>query len=151
MAIYTWRGAEYFVTKDWLVGDLHIPMNVITDAITHSVSDDGFDAYQIETYIRDSMTLFKPTDTEATRLPSAEEISSENTEGGRPLELVIGGETYSFNTGLYGTLGDLAAWISETLNQAKERVIAAHIAQLEIDLKRVGFQNGITLEIKMSK
>ena len=99
MAIYTWRGEEYFVTKDWLVGDLCIPMNVITDAITHTV-DDSFDAYQIEAYIRDSMTLFRPTDTAATGLPSAEDISLENTEGGRPLGLVIGGETYRFNTDL---------------------------------------------------
>ena len=149
MAIYTWRGKEYFVTKDWLVGDLHIPMNVITDAITHT-ADDGFDAYQIEAYIRDSMTLFRPTNTQATGVPSAEDISLENTEGGRPLELVIDGEMYSFNMDLYGTLSDLAAWISETLNQAKERATAAHIAQLEVDLKNLGFlQNNLTLKIKI--
>ena len=148
MAIYTWRGKEYFVTKDWLVGDLHIPLNVITDAITHT-ADDGFDAYQIETYIRDSMTLFRPTNTEAAAIPSAEDISLENAEGGRPLQLVIDGEMYSFNTDLYGTLGDLAAWISETLNEVKERVTAAHIAHLEADLEKAGFLQNITFKIKM--
>lgn len=149
MAIYTWRGEEYLVTKDWLVGDLHIPMNVITDAITYT-ADDGFDAYQIEAYIRDSMTVFRPTNTEAAGVPSVEDISLENTEGGRPLELVIGGEMYSFNVDRYGTLSDLAVWISETLNQAKERVTSAHIAQLEADLEDLGFlQNNLTLKIKM--
>ena len=149
MAIYTWRGEEYFVTKDWLVGDLRIPMNVITDAITHAV-DDGFDASQIEAYIRDSMTLFRPADTEATRLPSAEDITLENAEGGRPLALVIGDETYRFNTGLFGTLSDLAAWISDTLNQAKERAIATHIAQLKADLEDMGFsENNLTVKIEM--
>ena len=150
MAIYTWRGEEYFVTKDWLVGDLRIPMNVITDAITHSVSDDDFEAHQIEAYIRDKMILFRPTNTETAAVPSAEDISLENTEGGRPLELVIGGEMYSFNGDPYGTLSDLAAWISETLNQAKERVIAAHIAQLEAGLENLGFlQNNLTVKIKV--
>lgn len=150
MAIYTWRGEEYFVTKDWLVGDLYIPMNVITDAITRSVSDDGFQAHQIEAYIRDAMTLFKPTNTEATAVPSAEDISLRNTEEARPLELVIGDEMYSFNVDPYGTLSDLAAWIVETLNQAKERVVAAHIAQLETDLEDLGFlQNNLTVKIKI--
>ena len=150
MAIYTWRGEEYFVTKDWLVGDLHIPMNVIADAITHTVSDDDFQAHQIEAYIRDAMTLFKPTDTEAPAVPSAEDISLQNTEGGRPLELVIGDEMYSFNVDQYGTLSDLATWISETLNQAKERVIAAHIAQLEADLENLGgLQNNLRIKIKI--
>ena len=150
MAIYTWRGEEYFVTKDWLVGDLYIPMNVITDAITYSVSDDDFQAHQIEAYIRDAMTLFRPTNTEAAAVPSAEDISLENTEGAQPLELVIGGEMYSFNADPYGTLSDLAAWISETLNQVKERVITAHIAQLEADLENLGFlQNNLTVKIKI--
>ena len=150
MAIYTWRGEEYFVTKDWLVGDLYIPMNVITDAITHTVSDDNFQAHQIEAYIRDAMTLFKPTNTEAAAVPSAEDISLRNTEEARPLELVIGSEMYSFNVDPYGTLSDLAAWIAETLNQAKERVIAAHIAQLEADFEDLGFlQNNLTVKIKL--
>ena len=150
MAIYTWRGEEYFVTKDWLVGDLYIPMNVIIDAINHSVSDDDFEAHQIEAYIRDAMTLFKPTHTEAAAVPPPGDISLQNTEAGRPLELVIGGEMYSFNVDPYGTLSDLAAWIAETLNQAKERVIAAHIAQLEADLENLGFlQNNLTVKIKI--
>ena len=150
MAIYRWRGEAYFVTKDWLVGDLHIPINIITDAITHTVSDNDFEAHQIETYIRDKMTLFRPTHTEAAAVPSAEDISLEDTEGGRPLELVIAGEMYSFNGDPYGTLSDLAAWISETLNQAKERVIAAHIAQLEAGLEDLGFlQNNLTVKIKV--
>lgn len=149
MAIYTWRGEQYFVTKDWLVGDLYIPMNVITDAITHTVSDDDFEAHQIEAYIRDAMTLFKPTNTEAA-VPSAEDISLQNTEEGRPLELVIAGEMYSFDVDPYGTLSDLAAWIAETLNEAKERVIAAHIAQLEVDLENLGFlRNNLTVKIKI--
>jgi len=150
MAIYTWRGEQYFVTKDWLVGDLYIPMNVITDAITRTVSDDDFEAHQIEAYIRDAMTLFKPTNAEAAAVPSAEDISLQNTEAGRPLELVIAGEMYSFNVDQYGTLSDLAAWIAETLNQAKERVIATHIAQLEADLENLGFlQNNLTVKIKI--
>ena len=84
MAIYIRRGEAYFVTKDWLVGDLHIPINIITDAITHTVSDNDFEAHQIEAYIRDKMTLFRPTHTEAAAVPSAEDISLEDTEGGRP-------------------------------------------------------------------
>ncbi|MYB96151.1 hypothetical protein F4054_17510 [Candidatus Poribacteria bacterium] len=150
MAIYTWRGEQYFVTKDWLVGDLYIPMNVITEAITHTISDDDFEAHQIEAYIRDAMTLFKPTDTEAAAVPSPEDISLQNTEAGRPLELVIGDQMYSFNVDPYGTLGDLAAWISETLNQAKEQVITAHIVQLEADLENLGFlHNNLTVKIKL--
>ena len=147
MAIYTRRGKEYLVTKDWLLGDLHIPMHVIRDAITHTVADgDFFDAYQIEAYIRDAMTLFKPTNTETTPVPSAEGTSLDDADGGRPLTLVIGGEVYSFNVHQYGTLSELAAWISETLNQAKEQVTEAYIAELE-DLG--SGQSNVTLKIKI--
>ena len=143
MTTYTRNGKDYLVTKDWLVGELHIPMNVITDAIEHA-ADDGFEAPQIETYIRDSMTLFKATDAEPTGVPSPEEISSENTEDAGPLVLVIDGVMHSFTIGPYGTLSDLAGWISETLNQAKEQVIKDYIAELEADLPK-----NITVKIEM--
>ncbi len=45
MTTYTRNGKDYLVTRDWLVGELHIPMNVITDAIEHA-ADDGFEAPQ---------------------------------------------------------------------------------------------------------
>ena len=135
MTTYTRNGKEYLVTRDWLLGELHIPMNVITDAIEHT-ADDGFEAPQIETYIRDSMTLFKSTDAEATDVPSTEDTPSENTEDAGPLVLVIDGEMHSFTITPYSTLSDLAVWISETLNQAKEQVIKDYISKLEADLPK---------------
>ena len=147
MAIYTWRGTEYLVTRDWLVGNLHIPMNIVTDAIVRA-ADDSLDANQIETYIRDSMTVFRATDAEAIDIPSAEEISLESVESIGPLEIVINGETYRFNTAQYETLSDLAAWIAETLNQAVARLTADYISRLEADLEKTGLKN-ITLKIKM--
>ena len=147
MAIYTWRGTEYLVTRDWLVGDLHIPMNIVTDAIVRA-ADDGLDANQIEAHIRDSMTVFRSADAEAISIPSAEDISLEGVESSGPLEIVINGETYGFNTAQYQTLTDLAAWIAETLNQAVERVTADYISRLKADLENTGLNN-ITLKIKM--
>ena len=143
MTTYTRNGKAYIVTTDWLLGELHIPMNIITDAVTHA-ADNGFDANQIETHIRDSMTLFKSTDAEETRVPSPEDISSENTEDGGPLELVINGEMYSFNIDQYGTLIDLVIWLSETLNQVKEQITKDYMAKLAADLPK-----NITLNIKM--
>ncbi len=143
MTTYTRNGKDYLVTRDWLVGELHIPMNVITDAIEHA-ADDGFEVPQIETYIRDSMTRFKSTDAERTGAPSAEEISSENTEDAGPLVLVIDGVMHSFTVSPYTTLSDLAGWISETLNQAKEQVIKDYIAELEADLPK-----NITVKIEI--
>lgn len=143
MTTYTRNGKAYLVTTDWLLGELHIPTDIITDAVVHT-ADDGFDANQIETYIRDSMTLFKSTDAEETGVPSQGESSLENTQGGGPLELAINGEVYSFNIDQYGTLRDLAVWISETLNQVKEQITKDYIAKLEADLPK-----NITLNIKM--
>ena len=143
MTTYTRNGKEYLVTTDWLLGELHIPMDTISEAVVRA-ADDGFDADQIETYIRDSMTLFKSTDAEATGVPSPKNISLENTEGGEPLELTINGEVYSFNIDRYGTLKDLAVWLSETLNQVKEQITKDYIAKLEADLPK-----NITLNIKM--
>lgn len=152
MRTYTRNGKDYLVTRDWLVGELHIPMSVITDAITHAGdnSDDDFDAYQIEAYIRDSMTLFKSTDAEVIDVPSAEDILEENIKEGGPLELVINDEMYSFKITQYSTLTDLAVWISETLNQAMKRVVEANVAALEKELENLGFsRDGLKLTIKM--
>ena len=84
MRTYTRNGKEYLVTRDWLLGELHIPMNIITDAVNHT-ADNGFDANQIETYIRDSMTLFKPTDADATDVfHPPEDIPLEDIKDGGP-------------------------------------------------------------------
>ncbi len=141
MRTYTRNGKEYLVTRDWLVGELHIPMNIITEAIVRA-ADDGYNAYQVETYIRDSMTLFKSTDTETTS--PAEDNPPQNIEDSGPLELVINGEVYSFNIDRYETLNDLATWISETLNQVKEQITEDYIAKLEADLSK-----NITVNIKI--
>ena len=68
MAIYTWRGTEYLVTRDWTGNNLHIPMNIVTDAIVRA-ADEGFDAHEIEASIRDAVTLFGATNAEATGIP----------------------------------------------------------------------------------
>lgn len=149
MRTYTSNGKAYLVTRDWLVGELHIPMDTITEAAVRA-AEEGYDAYQVETYIRDAMTLFKSTDAEATAVTSAENIPSENIEDGGPLELVINGEAYSFNIDRSETLNDLAVWISETLNQVKEQVTDDYIAKLEADLEKTGFLGkNITVTIKM--
>ena len=149
MRTYTSNGKAYLVTRDWLGDELHIPMNIITEAVVRA-ADEGFDAYRVETYIRDAMTLFKPTDTEATGVTPDEDTSPQNIEDGGPLELVINGEVYSFNIDRYETLNDLATWISETLNQVKEQIIEDHIAKLEADLEKTGFSGkNITFHIKM--
>lgn len=148
MAIDTQHGEEYLVMRDSLLGDLHIPMNIITDAITHT-ADNDFDAHQIEAYIRNAMAVLESTNADATVFPSAEEVSLENPKGDRSLVFNIAGETYRVDTEQFETLGDLAIWISETLNRAKERAIAAYIARLEADLGKAGFlQNNITLKIE---
>ncbi|RKU20374.1 hypothetical protein C6503_06170 [Candidatus Poribacteria bacterium] len=147
MAIYTWRGTEYLVTRDWMGTDLHIPMNIVTDAIVRA-ADEGSDAYQIEAYIRDAVTLFGETNAEAIGIPSPEAFSLENADSSGPLEIVINGETYRFNAAQYETLSDLAVWIVETLNQAVERLTADYIARLEADLEKTGLNN-ITLKIKI--
>ena len=146
MAIYKWRGEEYLVMNDQLAGDLHIPMDIVTEAITRT-ADDGFDADQIEAYIRDSMAVLVSANAEAAVVPSSEEISLENAEVDRSLALLIDGETYRVNTDRFGTLKDLAVWISETLNQAMERAVAPYIAQQAADLENLGYN--ITLKIKM--
>ena len=143
MRTYTRNGKEYLVTRDWLVGELHIPMNIITEAIVRA-ADDGYNAYQVETYIRDSMTLFKSTDTETTSVTPAEDNPLQNIEDGGPLELVINGEVYSFNIDRYETLSHLATWISETLNRVKEQITEDYIAKLEADLSK-----NITVNIKI--
>ena len=149
MTTYTRNGKEYLVTRDWLFGELHIPMNIITEAIVRA-ADDGFNADQIETYIRDAMTLFKSTDTEVTSVTPAEDIPLQNIKDGGPLELVINEKAYSFNIDRYGTLNDLAVWISETLNQVKEQITEDYIAKLEADLEKTGFLGkNITVTIKM--
>ena len=56
MTIYTRNGEEYLVTKDWLGRDLHIPMNIVADAIVRA-ADDGSDADQIEAYILNTMLV----------------------------------------------------------------------------------------------
>lgn len=146
MAIYKWRGEEYLVMNDQLAGDLHIPMDIVTEAITHT-ADDGFDADQIEAYIRDSMAVLVSANVEAAVVPSSEEISLEDAEVDRSLALLIDGETYRVDTDRFGTLKDLAVWISETLNQAMERAVAPYIAQQAADLENLGYN--ITLKIKM--
>lgn len=146
MAIYKWRGEEYLVMNDQLAGDLHIPMDIVTEAITRT-ADDGFDADQIEAYIRDSMTVLVSANVEAAVVPSSEEISLEDAEVDRSLALLIDGETYRVDTDRFGTLKDLAVWISETLNQAMERAVAPYIAQQAADLENLGYN--ITLKIKM--
>ena len=149
MAIDTQREEEYLVMKDSLLGDLHIPMNIITDAITHT-ADADFDAGQIEAHIRNSMAALGSPNAEAAGTPSSEEISLENVEADRALELVIDGEMYRVDTDQFETLRDLAIWMSETLNQAKERAIAPYIAQFKADLEKLGFsQDYIELKIKM--
>ena len=146
MAIYKWRGEEYLVMNDQLAGDLHIPMDIVTEAITRT-ADDGFDADQIEAYIRDSMAVLVSANVEAAVVPSSEEISLEDAEVDRSLALLIDGETYRVDTDRFGTLKDLAVWISETLNQAMERAVAPYIAQQAADLENLGYN--ITLKIKM--
>ncbi|MCY3741675.1 MAG: hypothetical protein OXH00_11700 [Candidatus Poribacteria bacterium] len=148
MLIYTWRGEEYLVTQDWLVGDLHMPMNTVTEAIVRAANN-SWDAHQIEAYIREAVAGLGLTHAEAAVVPPAEEISLENAESGEPLELVINGETYHFKTDQYETLKDFAVWIAETLNQAVERVTAAYVTQLETHLENAGFSKGdITLKIE---
>ena len=146
MAIYKWRGEEYLVMNDQLAGDLHIPMDIVTEAITRT-ADDGFDADQIEAYIRDSMAVLVSANVEAAVVPSSEEISLEDAEVDRSLALLIDGETYRVDTDRFGTLKDLAVWISETLSQAMERAVAPYIAQQAADLENLGYN--ITLKIKM--
>ena len=149
MAIDTQRKEAYLVMKDSRLGDLHIPMNIITDAITDT-ADADFDAGQIEAHIRNSMAGLGSPNAETAVAPSSEEISLENVEADRSLGLVIDGEMYRVDTDQFKTLRDLAIWMSETLNQAKERAIAAYTAKLEADLEKAGFlQNNITLKIKM--
>ena len=147
MAIYTRNGEEYLVTKDWLGRDLHIPMNIVADAIVRA-ADEGSDANQIEAYIQDTMLMRGLTNAEGAALPSAEEIALENVESGDPLTLVINDETYYFITAPLKTLTDLAVWISESLNQAMERVTAPYVTQLKKDLEKAGFSQGdITLTV----
>lgn len=149
MTIYTRHGEEYLVTKDWLGRNLHIPMNIVADAIVRA-ADDGSDANQVEAYILNTMLVRGLTNAEGEAVPSAEEIAIENVESSEPLTLVINDETYYFNTGPLRTLTDLAVWISETLNQTLEHITETHIAQLEADLEKAGFPQGnITLKIKM--
>ena len=143
MRTYTSNGKAYLVTRDWLTGELHIPINIITETIVRA-ADNGYDTYQIEADIRDSMILFKSTDAEATGVTPTEDIPLQNIEDGGPLELVINGELYSFNIDRYETLNDLAAWISETLNQVTEQVTEDYIAKLEADLPK-----NITVNIKV--
>ena len=149
MTIYTRNGEEYLVTKDWLGRDLHIPMNIVADAVVRA-ADDGLDANQVEAYIQDTLLVRGLTNAEGEVVPSAEEIAIETVESSEPLTLVINDETYYFNTGTLGTLTDLAVWISETLNQTVEHMTETYIAQLEADLEKAGsLQGNITLKIKM--
>lgn len=143
MRTYTSNGKAYLVTRDWLLGELHIPMNIISEAVVRA-TDEGYDADQVETYIRDSVTLFKSTDAKATSATPAEDIPLENIKDGGPVELVINGEVYSFNIDRYETLNDLAVWISETLNQVKEQITENYIEKLEADLPK-----NITVKIEM--
>ena len=143
MRTYTSNGKAYLVTRDWLLGELHIPMNIISEAVVRA-TDEGYDADQVETYIRDSVTLFKSTDAKATGATPAEDIPLENIKDGGPVELVINGEVYSFNIDRYETLNDLAVWISETLNQVKEQITENYIEKLEADLPK-----NITVKIEM--
>ena len=103
MTIYTRNGEEYLVTKDWLGRDLHIPMNIVADAIVRA-ADDGSDADQIEAYILNTMLVRGLTNTEGEAVPSAEDIGLENAESSEPLTLVINDETYYFNTKVWTIL-----------------------------------------------
>ena len=146
---YRQHGEEYLVTKDGSAGDLYIPMRIINEAITHT-ADADFDAGQIEAYIRNSMAVLGSPNAEIAVAPSSEEISLENVEADRSLELVIDGEMYRVDTDQFETLRDLAIWMSETLNQAKERAIAPYIARFKADLEKLGSsQDSIELKIKM--
>ena len=93
------------------------------------------------------MTVLVSANVEAAVVPSSEEISLEDAEVDRSLALLIDGETYRVDTDRFGTLKDLAVWISETLNQAMERAVAPYIAQQAADLENLGYN--ITLKIKM--
>ena len=146
---YTQHGEEYLVTKDGAAGDLYIPMRIINEAITHT-ADADFDAGQIEAYIRNSTAGLGSPNAEITVVPSAEETSLENIEADRSLELVIDGEMYRVDTDQFETLRDLAIWMSETLNHAKERAIAPYIARFKADLEKLrSSQDYIELKIKM--
>ena len=82
--------------------------------------------------------------------PSSEGISLENIEADRSLELLIDGEMYRVDTSQFETLGDLAIWMSETLNHAKERAIAPYIARFKADLEKLeASQDTIEVKIKM--
>ncbi len=146
---YTQHGEEYLVTKDGSAGDLYIPMSIINAAITHT-ADADFDAGQIEAHIRNAMAVLGSPNAEAAVAPSPEEISLENLEADRSLELVIDDEMYRVDTSQFETLKDLAIWMSETLNQAKERAIAPYIAKFKADLEKLeSSEDLIELKIKM--
>ena len=147
MAIHTSSGEEYLVMNDSQVGDLYIPMSIITDAITHT-ADDGFDPDQIEAYIRNSMATLVSANPEAEGYASNEGIPLDNAKADRSWGLVINDKMYSVDTDQFGTLSDLAVWMSETLNQAVEHLLAPYVARLNADLERAGFsQNDIRLTI----
>ena len=133
---YTQHGEEYLVTKDGSAGDLYIPMSVINEAITHT-ADADFNAGQIEAYMRNSTAVLGSPNAEVAVAPSSEEISLENVEADRSLELLIDGEMYRVDTDQFETLRDLAIWMSETLNHAKERAIAPYIARFKADLEKL--------------
>lgn len=146
---YTQHEEEYLVTKDGAAGYLYIPMRIINEAITHT-ADADFDAGQIEAYIRNSTAVLGSPNVEIAVVPSAEETSLENIEADRSLELVIDGEMYRVDTDQFETLRDLAIWMSETLNHAKERAIAPYIARFKADLEKLrSSQDYIELKIKM--
>ncbi len=146
---YTQHGEEYLVTKDGATGYLYIPMRIINEAITHT-ADADFDAGQIEAYIRNSTAVLGSPNAEITVVLSAEETSLENAEADRSLELVIDGEMYRVDTDQFETLRDLAIWMSETLNHAKERAIAPYIAKFKADLEKLeSSQDLMELKIKM--
>ena len=145
---YTPHGEEYLVTKDGSAGDLYIPMRIINEAITHT-ADADFDAGQIEAHIRNAMAVLASPNVETAIAPSSEEIFLENVEADRSLELVIDGEMYRVDTSQFETLRDLAIWMSETLNQAKERAIAPYMARFKADLEKLeSSQDAIELKIK---
>ena len=146
---YTQHGEEYLVTKDGSAGDLYIPMRIINEAITHT-ADADFDAGQIEAHIRNAMAVLASPNAEVAVVSSSEEISLENVEADRSLEFVINGEMYRVDTDQFETLRDLAIWMSETLNQAKERAIAPYIARFKADLEKLeASQDYIEVKIKM--
>ena len=146
---YPRHGEEYLVTKDGSAGDLYIPMRIINAAITHT-ADADFDAGQIEAHIRNAMAVLGSPNAEVAVAPSSEEISLENVEADRSLELLIDGEMYRVDTDQFETLRDLAIWMSETLNHAKERAIAPYIEQFKADLEKLkSSQDYIELKIKM--